>query len=102
MGYLLTGRSMSAARAYELGLVNEVVPADRLDEAVAGWVADIVACAPLAIRAIRQVVAQGSGLPLRQAMANRYEAEDIRQSSRDAIEGPLAFAEKRAPRWTGQ
>lgn len=102
MGYLLTGRSMDAARAFDLGLVNEVVPVDRLDAAVAAWAADIIACAPLAIRAVRQAVAEGLGLPLRTAMAARYEAEDIRLSSRDAIEGPLAFAEKRAPRWTGQ
>jgi enoyl-CoA hydratase/carnithine racemase len=100
MGFLLTGRRMSAARAYELGLVNEVVPADRLDETVASWVADILACAPLAIAAIRQSVADGLGLPLRTAMAATYSAEERRKTSNDALEGPLAFAEKRAPRWT--
>ena len=102
MGYLLTGRSMTAARAYALGLVNEVVPADRLDAAVAEWAADILACAPLAIRSIRQGVARGLGRPLREAMAARYDIEELRKASRDAIEGPLAFAEQRPPRWTGQ
>ncbi|WP_255602179.1 enoyl-CoA hydratase-related protein [Glacieibacterium megasporae] len=102
MGCLLTGRGIDAGRAFDLGLVNEVVPADRLDAAVAEWAAEIIACAPLAIRAIRQAAAGGLGMPLHTAMAARYEAEDIRRSSRDAIEGPLAFAEKRPPRWTGQ
>lgn len=102
MGHLLTGRSMDARRAYELGLVNEVVPADVLDNAVARWADDILACAPLAIRAIRQCVADGLGRPLREAMTARYPAEDVRQASADAIEGPLAFAEKRAPVWAGR
>ncbi|WP_375395692.1 enoyl-CoA hydratase-related protein [uncultured Sphingomonas sp.] len=102
MGYLLTGRDMSAARAYDLGLVNEVVPLDRLDAAVAGWTADILACAPLAIRAIRQAAMTGLGQPLPEAMAATYEAEERRKASSDSIEGPRAFAEKRPPRWAGQ
>ena len=101
MGFLLTGRSMTAASAFALGLVNEVVPADRLDEAVAGWAADIVACAPLSIRAIKQCVAEGFGVPLAEAMQKVYPAEERRQASADSIEGPRAFAEKRPPRWTG-
>lgn len=101
MGYLLTGRSMSAARAYELGLVNEVVPADRLDAAVAEWAGDIIACAPLAVRAIKQCAMSGLGRPLPEAMGATYEAEERRLVSSDAAEGPRAFAEKRPPRWTG-
>ena len=102
MGYLLTGRSMSAARAQELGLVNEVVPLDRLDAAVAAWAADILACAPLAIRSIKQAAMTGLGHSLADAMGATYEAEERRKASRDSIEGPRAFAEKRPPRWTGQ
>ncbi|MFZ2979755.1 MAG: enoyl-CoA hydratase-related protein, partial [Sphingobium sp.] len=102
MGYLLTGRSMSAQRAFALGLVSEVVPATELDSVVAGWAADIIACAPLAIRAIRQCVATGIGRPLGEAMAATYPAEEIRKTSQDSIEGPRAFAEKRAPQWTGR
>ena len=101
MGYLLTGRSMSAARAYELGLVNEVVPADQLDDAIARWIADIIACAPLSIRSIKQCVSEGLGLPLADAMAAAYPAEEARKASQDAVEGPRAFTEKRPPRWTG-
>lgn len=101
-GLLLTGRSIDAARAFALGLVNEVVPADRLDAAVAGWAADILAVAPLAIRSVRQCLADGLGRPLAEAMAATYPAEQRRQASDDAIEGPRAFADKRAPVWTGR
>ena len=102
MGHLLTGRSMSAERAYAHGLVNEVVPVELLDPAVDAWVADIIACAPLAIRSIKQSVALGMGHPLAEAMTATIPAEDIRKASQDSIEGPRAFAEKRPPIWSGQ
>jgi enoyl-CoA hydratase/carnithine racemase len=102
MGYLLTGRHMSAARAYELGLVNAVVPMADLDAEVDRWVADILACSPLAIRATKQSAMAGLEVPLRVAAATTYEWESRRRTSDDAKEGPRAFAEKRAPRWTGR
>ncbi|MEM7273310.1 MAG: enoyl-CoA hydratase-related protein [Actinomycetota bacterium] len=102
MGYLLTGRHMTAARAYEIGLVNEVVPTAELDAAVDGWVADILACSPVAVRATKQSVTEALHLSL--AEANRHVApwEARRRSSADAIEGPKAFAERRPPNWTGR
>lgn len=102
MGHLLTGRPMSAQRAFDLGLVNEVVPAAELDSCVDGWVADILRCAPLAVRAIKEAAAKSAALPLESAFATRYRWEEERMHSRDAIEGPLAFTEKREPRWEGR
>ena len=102
MGHLLTGRSMSAQRAYELGLVNEVVPSGQLDAAVQSWVDDILACAPLAVRATKQCVLQGLMHPLPEAMQQEYQWELRRQQSEDALEGPRAFAEKRKPVWRGR
>ncbi|MGW9195396.1 enoyl-CoA-hydratase DpgD [Micromonospora chersina] len=102
MGYLLTGRRMDAGTAYTLGLVNEVVPAAELDRCVAGWVADLLACAPLALRAIKQAVLGSLDRPLPEAFAGRYGWEERRRASRDAVEGPRAFAEKRAPVWLGR
>ncbi|MFC5156770.1 enoyl-CoA-hydratase DpgD [Streptomyces amakusaensis] len=99
MGHLLTGRSMDARRAFELGLVNEVVPAEDLDECVDGWVADILRCAPLSVRAIKEAATRSSTMPLESAFATRYPWEERRMHSEDAREGPLAFAEKREPRW---
>ncbi|MFG2984866.1 enoyl-CoA-hydratase DpgD [Streptomyces sp. NPDC048258] len=99
MGHLLTGRPMDARRAYELGLVNEVVPSDDLDACVEGWVADLVRCAPLSVRAMKEAATKSATMPLEQAFATRYPWEERRMHSRDAVEGPVAFAEKRAPRW---
>ena len=50
MGLLLTGRKAPAAEMQRLGLVNEVVPAADLDDAVQRWVDDVLACAPLSLR----------------------------------------------------
>jgi enoyl-CoA hydratase/carnithine racemase len=102
MGYMLTGRHIPAARAYELGLVNQVVPADQLDQAVEEWVADILRCAPLAVRATKQAAMRGLDHPLPQAYYTAYPANRLRENSEDTLEGPRAFAEKRAPRWTGR
>ncbi len=93
---------MTAGRAYELGLVNEVVPADALDAAVEAWLADILACAPLSLRATKQSVMQGLARPLAEAVPAAYAWESRCQSSQDALEGPRAFAERRTPVWTGR
>ena len=102
MGYLLTGRHMSAMRAFQLGLVNEVVPANELTDTVKGYVDDILRCAPLAVRATKEAAVKGLDHPLAQAFYTRYEGEVARQQSADALEGPRAFAEKRSPQWQGK
>ena len=103
MGYMLTGRHMTAQRAYELGLVTEVVPASRLREVVEQeWLPDILRCAPLAVRATKQAAMRGLDHPLAQAFYTPYEAEKLRLRSEDSIEGPRAFAEKRTPVWKGK
>ena len=99
MGYLLTGRHMSAQRAYELGLINDVVPADELQTTVDGYVADILRCAPLAVRATKEAAMKGLDHSLPHAFYTPYESERIRANSADALEGPSAFAEKRDPKW---
>ena len=102
MGYLLTGRHFSAQRAYELGLINEVVPKAQLLEAVQGYVDDILRCAPLAVRATKACAMQGLDHPLQAAFEKTYPEEMLRRESEDALEGPSAFAEKRAPVWQGR
>ena len=102
MGHLLTGRHMTAARAYELGLVNQVVSLDGLDLAVNGWIEDILRCAPLSVRATKEAAMRGLDMALPQAFYNEYEWERKRQQSVDTLEGPRAFAEKREPQWVGK
>ncbi len=102
MGYLLTGRHMSARRAYELGLINDVVAYDKLDETVEGYVKDILACAPLSVRATKEMAMRGLDYTLSEAFEKEYEWDKRRQTSPDVAEGLLAFAEKRSPKWTGE
>ena len=99
MGYLLTGRHMPAVRAYELGLVNQVVAFEDLDAAVDEWMTDVLRCAPLSVRATKEATMRGLDMPLAQAFYTAYEWERRRQHSADALEGPRAFAEKRPPFW---
>ncbi|WP_354359786.1 enoyl-CoA-hydratase DpgD [Variovorax boronicumulans] len=102
MGYLMTGRRLSADRAYELGLVNAVVPATELDACVQQWVDELLSCAPLSLRAIKEAAARSATMPLADAFVARYEWEERRRASRDCQEGPAAFVEKRPPRWSGE
>lgn len=102
MGYLLTGRRMTADEALRLGLVNEVAPPDQLDACVAGWTDDLLRSAPLAVRAIKEAVMRSVDMPLEEAFNSRFEWEQRRRRSEDAVEGPLAFAEQREPRWQGR
>jgi dehydration protein DpgD len=101
MGYLLTGRRMTAATALRFGLVNEVVPYERLDRCVADWTGDVVSSAPLSVRAIKESVLRSVDMPLEEAFCCRYTWEERRRNSRDAVEGVRAFAEKRDPVWSG-
>jgi dehydration protein DpgD len=101
IGHLLTGRWMTAAQAGHYGLVSEVVPNSELDACVDRWVHDVLRCAPLSVRAIKQMALQSSHLSLPEAFRSHYDVEQIRRNSEDCIEGPSAFLEKRAPRWTG-
>lgn len=102
MGMLLTGRRISAAQALDLGLVNEVVPRAELDAAVDRWLADILACAPLSLRAIKQTVRRTAQLAATEAQALRLPALIECLQSADGEEGVRAFREKRAPVWTGR
>lgn len=101
MRVALTGRHerLRAARAYELGLVSEVVPHDQLLSR-AREVAELVnRNAPLAVRGTRLAIRKGLDLPLHEAeiLAETFRERVVRTD--DAREGPQAFLEKRAPKW---
>ena len=101
MGHMLTGKPMTAARALELGVVNEVVPMAELDAAVDRWIAELLAAAPLAVRATKEKVMRGLDSPQRAAFFTNWPSLQRWRESDEPTEGPRAFAEKRAPNWTG-
>lgn len=102
MGMLLTGRRIAAREAQGYGLVNEVVATPELDQAVDRWVAEILECAPLSVRAIKECVKETSDLSIDEAQAKRLPALVEALQSEDADEGPRAFREKRRPDWKGR
>jgi enoyl-CoA hydratase/carnithine racemase len=102
MELALTGDSIDARRALELGLINRIAPADKLmDEALA--LADAIAeNAPLAVRASKQVMKKAGELTDAEGWVISDAAAPAVFGSADAQEGPIAFAEKRKPNWTGK
>ena len=98
----LTGDPMDAARAYALGLVNRVVPrAQLLDEAMA-LAERIAENAPLAVRHSKDVMRRALDVSDAEAWKINGEAVAVVFASADAMEGPVAFAEKRRPNWRGK
>jgi enoyl-CoA hydratase/carnithine racemase len=97
----LTGDPITAQRALELGLLNAVVPKEQVLETALALAERVAANAPIAVRITKQIVWEEAG--------NHDDAEwaAIRAkaapafASNDAREGAAAFAERRAPRWTG-
>jgi enoyl-CoA hydratase/carnithine racemase len=101
MRIALTGRHerLGAKRAYELGLVSEVVAHDRLLERAREIALLVNRNAPLAVRGTRLAIRKGLDLPLHEAeiLAEAFRERVVR--TEDAREGPRAFVEKRAPLW---
>jgi enoyl-CoA hydratase/carnithine racemase len=104
MRVALTGKHerLGVQRAYDLGLVTEVVAHEQLLDRAREIAALINLNAPLAVRGTRMAIRKGLGLPL-------YEAELVAEAYRervtrtdDAKEGPRAFLERRDPDWKGE
>jgi enoyl-CoA hydratase len=98
----MTGDPIDAGRAYALGLVNKVVPAESVLAEALALAERIAANAPLAVRYSKSVMKRAAEIPEADGWAINQEAVGVVFTSADAMEGPVAFAEKREPRWQGK
>ncbi len=100
---ILTGHHVSADEGKALGFVNEVVPHDELMDVARNWAETICQCAPLSIRASKDVVYRSLDCAsLEESMKTQYDSVVAMRNSEDFIEGPKAFSEKRPPNWQGK
>ena len=101
MEMLLIGDAIDAQTAARWGLVNRVVPADKVMETALDLARRIAANAPLAVQAAKELALRGSDQGLAAGLRFEQFVQHILQRTEDAAEGRQAFAEKRAPRFTG-
>ena len=103
MWLVLRAQRISADEAWRIGLINKVVPRMELMAQARALADELLACAPLALQASKQVMLQSLEEPdFAKSMTRRYEAAERMLASDDAREGPRAFAEKRKPVWKGR
>jgi enoyl-CoA hydratase/carnithine racemase len=102
MALLGSRERMTAERAYQVGLVTEVVPHERLMDRARELAAMICTNAPLAVWGTKMGILQGLGLPIAQAEEIAAGYLEIVEQSEDHTEGPRAFVAKRAPAWKGR
>lgn len=99
----LTGNLINAQRAYEVGLVNHVVPADQVMDKAMELAQRMAANAPISLRLTKQLLHMAPHTSVEDGMrVCRYMAWKYVEGTEDAVEGPQAFLEKRKPNWKGR
>jgi enoyl-CoA hydratase len=99
---LYTGDWLSAAEAERFGLINKVVPANKLREATAELVAKLMSKSPMALKTVKRLVNYGMEIPLAAGLEMELVGAIAHSSTEDLAEGISAFMEKRPPVFPGR
>ena len=99
---IMTGDPLPAERAYQLGMVNQVVPAGEVMQAAKALAARVAAAAPVAVQQSRGVAVRAFNDDDETLWRASFKAFENNANTEDYKEGPRAFIEKRAPQWKGR
>ena len=99
---VLTAQPVTAQRAYDMGFLNKVVPAEDLMEEALTMAQQIADNAPLAVQTFKELAYRGLNMSNQDISALTYQMYDALLLTEDSKEGPKAFAEKRKPQWKGR
>ena len=102
MEIVLTGKPITAQRAYEIGLVNRLAEPAMLMDCALELAREVLEGAPLSVKAARDTVMLSTEMGRAAALDAGYAAHEECYNSADAQEGPRAFSEKRKPVWSGK
>ncbi|MBI3953817.1 MAG: enoyl-CoA hydratase/isomerase family protein, partial [Chloroflexi bacterium] len=99
---ILMGRTIDAPEALRLGLINAIVPKEKLLETAEAWAQELCQVGPLAVRAAKEAMLRGLDQPLEQGLQLEQMLFEGLRYTEDSQEGPRAFAEKRKPAFKGR
>ena len=102
MEIVLTGKPITAERAYEIGLVNRLSEPGALMAAALELAKEVIEGAPLSVAAARETVMLATEMGRADALNAAWAAHETAYNSEDAQEGPRAFAQKRKRQWLGR
>ena len=102
MEIIFLAKPMDAKTAYDFGLINRVVPKDKVMEVATEWAERICEMGPLAVRAAKACIYRGLNMSLEDGLKLEDQYAEYITSTEDALEGPMSFMEKRKPNFKGK